>query len=144
MDKIDLNILALLERDASIKNWELAEKVALAPSSCLRRVNRLKESGAIRRIVALTDPALSGEAVRANILVYLSDHNTSASRSLITRLQRDKAVKELQSISGQADLFISAAVATLDDMKSFCDRFFANDPLVARYETMFVFRDHLD
>ncbi len=64
MDKIDRTILNLMQRDASLTNVEMADKVGLSPSSCLRRVQRLTKSGIIDRIVAILNPAKAGAASR--------------------------------------------------------------------------------
>ena len=56
MDAVDLRILALLQRDASPSNLELAAAVHTSPATCLRRVKRLVEAGVIERRVAILSP----------------------------------------------------------------------------------------
>lgn len=56
IDRVDRAILRVLQRDASVSNVALAAKVNLSPPACLRRVERLKEMGLIRGIVALLEP----------------------------------------------------------------------------------------
>ena len=60
MDRIDRKILNLMQRDASRTNADMAEEVGLSPSTCLRRVQRLKTTGVIDRIVAILNPARAG------------------------------------------------------------------------------------
>uniref|UniRef100_UPI002FE077EC Lrp/AsnC family transcriptional regulator n=1 Tax=Noviherbaspirillum sp. TaxID=1926288 RepID=UPI002FE077EC len=55
LDSIDLHILATLQDEGRISNLELAEKVFLSPSACLRRVRLLEEAGIIRRYSAVLD-----------------------------------------------------------------------------------------
>src|SRR5215469_9388354 len=57
LDTTDRKILRALQDDAGISNVDLARKVALSPSPCLRRVQRLEELGVIRRRVTLLEPA---------------------------------------------------------------------------------------
>jgi len=57
LDKTDLRILSELQLNGRLTNVELAERVALSPSPCLRRLKQLEESGVIRQYVALLDPA---------------------------------------------------------------------------------------
>ncbi len=60
MDKIDRKLLKLLQEDASRTNAELAAEVGLSPSSCLRRIRRLHDTGVIDRVVAVLNPAKAG------------------------------------------------------------------------------------
>ena len=56
LDAIDRAILTYLQQDARIANQDLAQRVHLSPSACLRRVKRLEESGVVDRVVALLNP----------------------------------------------------------------------------------------
>jgi Lrp/AsnC family leucine-responsive transcriptional regulator len=67
-DRTDLKILAALQENGRLTNQELAERVALSPSPCLRRVRRLEESGVIRQYAALLDP----DKVGLGLLAYVS------------------------------------------------------------------------
>ena len=57
LDKIDRNIPKHLQADAGLTNAELAGRVNLSPTAAMRRVDKLKEDGIIRKVVALADPA---------------------------------------------------------------------------------------
>lgn len=67
LDRTDRAILKALQRDASISNVALAEKVKLSAPACLRRVERLKQAGLIKHIVALLD----NEALEAGMVVLI-------------------------------------------------------------------------
>ena len=64
MDDVDRSILAVLEKHGRISNAELAARVGLSPSPCLRRVRRLEETGVIRGYRTLIDPAAIGRGLR--------------------------------------------------------------------------------
>ncbi|MBG6244609.1 AsnC family transcriptional regulator [Candidatus Symbiopectobacterium sp. 'North America'] len=67
LDKFDYTILQLLQKDASLSNVALAEKVNLSAPACLRRVERLKQAGLIKGTVALLNP----EALNAGMVVII-------------------------------------------------------------------------
>ena len=67
LDRTDRAILKALQRDASISNVALAEKVKLSAPACLRRVERLKQAGLIKGIVALLD----NDALDAGMVVLI-------------------------------------------------------------------------
>jgi Lrp/AsnC family transcriptional regulator len=60
LDAIDIKILDLMQRDASLSTAELAERVGLSQSPCWRRIQRLREEGYIKGVVAIVDPKLMG------------------------------------------------------------------------------------
>ena len=57
LDRIDRNILKHLQADAGITNAELASRVNLSATAAMRRVDKLKQDGIVRKVVALVDPA---------------------------------------------------------------------------------------
>ncbi|HUN49343.1 MAG TPA: Lrp/AsnC family transcriptional regulator, partial [Stellaceae bacterium] len=75
MDAIDRKILQQLQDDTTIGVAELAEKVGLSPSPCWRRVQRLEESGVIRRRVALLDPGRMNVGVTVFVAIRTNQHN---------------------------------------------------------------------
>jgi Lrp/AsnC family transcriptional regulator, leucine-responsive regulatory protein len=71
MDAIDRRILTILQENGRLSNQEIAERVNLSPSPCLRRIRRLEESGVIRGYVALLDPQRLGLDLLAYVNVRL-------------------------------------------------------------------------
>ena len=66
LDRIDRQILRVLQQDAQITNLELSARVHLSPAACLRRVEKLKGEGIIRKTVALLEP---GEVDMATLVI---------------------------------------------------------------------------
>jgi len=84
LDKTDRRILSILQVDGRLSNQEVAERVNLSPSPCLRRIRNLEERGVIRQYVALLDPDKIGLGLLAYVNVRLEKHNdtpTGRSRS---------------------------------------------------------------
>ncbi|MBR3426123.1 MAG: Lrp/AsnC family transcriptional regulator, partial [Neisseriaceae bacterium] len=71
-DKTDLRILNALQQNGRLSNVELAERVALSPSPCLRRLKQLEDSGVIERYSALLSPNKIGLGLQAYIRVTLA------------------------------------------------------------------------
>ncbi|QOT80724.1 Lrp/AsnC family transcriptional regulator [Cupriavidus basilensis] len=106
LDRTDKAILRTLQRDASISNVALAAKVSLSPPACLRRVERLKELGLIRGIVALLNPA----ALDAGMLVMIGvvlDRSTPESFSEFEKAaQQVSGCMECHVVTGEFDYFM--------------------------------------
>jgi Lrp/AsnC family leucine-responsive transcriptional regulator len=75
LDKTDRKILSIIQTDGRLTNQEIAERVALSPSPCLRRIKNLEESGVIRQYVALLDPDKIGLGLLAYVNVRLEKHS---------------------------------------------------------------------
>lgn len=71
LDKIDRKILEVLQGNGRLTNLEVAERVNLSPSPCLRRIRRLEESGVIRQYAALLEPRKIGLGLLAYVNVRL-------------------------------------------------------------------------
>ncbi|KAA8718563.1 MULTISPECIES: Lrp/AsnC family transcriptional regulator [Pseudomonas syringae group] len=106
LDRIDRAILKTLQRDASISNVALAEKVKLSPPACLRRVERLKETGVIKGVVAL----LNGEVLEAGMVVLIGvvlDRSTPDSFAQFeAAAQNVSGCMEFHVVTGEFDYFM--------------------------------------
>lgn len=78
LDRIDRRILEELQRDGRLSNQELADRVSLSPSPCLRRVKRLEELGIIRQYVAVVDADRIGRGLVAYVTIRLNKHSGSS------------------------------------------------------------------
>jgi Lrp/AsnC family transcriptional regulator, leucine-responsive regulatory protein len=78
IDAIDRRILAILQENGRLSNQEVAERINLSPSPCLRRIRRLEESGVIRGYVALLDAQRLGLDLLAYVSVRLEKRGGSA------------------------------------------------------------------
>src|SRR3546814_6311661 len=78
LDRTDIAILAQLQRDGRITNAELAERVNLSASACLRRTQRLEHDGVIGGYGAWLDPTRVGLGLQAFVRVQLAQHDAAA------------------------------------------------------------------
>jgi DNA-binding Lrp family transcriptional regulator len=140
MDQIDRKLLHLLQEDASRTNADLAEEVGLSPSSCLRRIRRLKSTGVIERVVAILNPAKAGKGLRAIVTVELERHGEQHTRRFLDLATRERAVIQAYSVSGETDAVLMLRLADMDEFDALCERLFRDRTNVARYYTMFVIR----
>jgi DNA-binding Lrp family transcriptional regulator len=119
VDEIDRKILRELEADSSLANQELAARVGLSPSPCLRRVRALEEAGAIRGYVALID----GKAIDAGFVAYvevrLERQDEAYSQRFETAALARREVIDCAFVTGDFDYLLKVAVADLDDFHRF-------------------------
>ena len=140
MDRIDKRLLNLLQEDASRTNAELADLVGLAPSSCLRRIRRLKQSGVIDRVVAVLAPAKAGKTLKAIVTVELERHGELYMREFLGMVTSEPAVIQAYGVSGETDAVLMLRLTDMEEYDALCERLFQDRSNVARYYTMFVIR----
>lgn len=117
LDDTDRKIIRALQDNARLSNKELAAKVHLAPSSCLERARRLKESGVLAAFHTRVDPAAIGVGLQAIISVKLRGH-THENRETFREhaLGRDEVVA-LYHVTGARDFILHVAVRDAEHLR---------------------------
>ena len=119
MDDIGRKILRELSRDGRISNLELAERVGLSPSACLRRVQELERSGVITGYRATIDPAKLGLGFLAYVTVGLSTHTKKAQSDFEAAMAGAPEVRECHNITGAIEYLLRIETADLAAYKHF-------------------------
>lgn len=119
MDDIDRKILRELSQDGRISNLELAERVGLSPSACLRRVQELERSGVITGYRATIDPAKLGLSFLAYVTVGLSTHTKKAQSDFEAAMAGAPEVRECHNITGAIEYLLRIETADLAAYKHF-------------------------
>lgn len=140
MDRIDTRLLNLLQRDASRTNADLADAVGLSPSSCLRRIRRLRDGGIIDRIVAILNPAKAGRMLKAWVTVELKLHGEQHMRRFLALATAEPAVSNAYAVTGEVDVILMLHLRDMEEFDALCDRLFRDNTNVARFYTMMVIR----
>ena len=106
LDRIDRAILRHLQQDASISNVSLAAKVKLSAPACLRRVERLKEAGLIRSVVALLDAKTLGAGMLV-VIGFVLDRSTPETFAAFEKAaQKVSGCMECHVVTGEFDYFM--------------------------------------
>jgi len=137
-DDFDLKILHELRADARITNNELAERIGLSPSPCLRRVRRLEETGVIRGYTTLVDPAAFGWSMVAIATVRLSRQNEDEIVMFEDAIRGWEEVLECHLVTGSRDYVLKVMSSGLDDYERFIKEKIARLKCVDTIETSFV------
>ena len=119
MDEIDRKILRILQEDASVQNQDLAARVGLSPSPCLRRVKALEAAGVIRRYVAILDGKAVGAGFVAFVEVRLEKQSEAYSNRFETAVLSRAEVIDCAFVTGDFDYLLKVAVADLDEFHRF-------------------------
>lgn len=119
LDSFDRQILDLLQSDGRMTNQDLADRIGLSPSPCLRRVRRLEERKVIAQYVALVDPDAVGLHVTAFVRVRLhrqAEHDLGTFERAIAGFPE---VMECYLMTGEADYQLRVLVPSLEAFEQF-------------------------
>lgn len=119
LDKISSQILRELVADGRMSNIDLAEKVGLSPSACLRRVQELERTGVISGYRAVINAGAVGIGFIAYVTVGLSDHSKEGQESFERSIGRSPEVRECHNITGSVEYLLRVEASDLAGYKHF-------------------------
>ncbi|MGH1539435.1 MAG: Lrp/AsnC family transcriptional regulator [Arenicella sp.] len=122
MTTIDRNndrILHELSHDGRISNADLAERVGISASTCLRRVQELEKKGVIKGYRAILDRESMGTSFVAYITVGLSDHSKASQEAFERSISLSPQVRECHNVTGSVEYILRIEVSDLTAYKHF-------------------------
>jgi Lrp/AsnC family leucine-responsive transcriptional regulator len=138
LDAIDIKILNALQEDASISNIELADRVGLSQSPCLRRVKALEEARIIRKRVTLLEPRSIDLSVNVFVNVTLEKQIRERLQDFEKEVLRRPEVLECYLMTGEADYLLRVVVQDLDAYERFLKNHLTRIPGVASIKSSFA------
>ena len=140
MDAVDRAIIAELSRDGRLPNVELAARVNLSPSPCLRRVRALERAGVIRGYHADVDPAAVGRGLEVTVHVELTLKDRATVEAFETGIAALDEVIECRRMFGLPDYVIRVAVSDPAAYEAFYMNKLAELPGLARVNSQFTMK----
>jgi len=138
LDATDRRILEQLQADGRLSNQELAERVALSPSPCLRRVRALERAGVIRRYAAVLDPLQVGLGLLAYVTVKLEKRGKMPVDQFMGAVESWPEVIACYAMTGDMDYLMRVQVENLEHYSRFIMDRLLKQPGVIDIRTNFV------
>ncbi|WP_205829329.1 Lrp/AsnC family transcriptional regulator [Microbacterium sp. B19(2022)] len=139
LDEIDLELLAILTRDAETTNKALAHRLGLAESTCAHRVRALRERGVIRDTRIRVDGTALGFPLQAIIKVRLANHTGAKVTALFDALAGVPRVLQVFHVAGVDDFLLHVAVEDATALRDIVLEHITVHPVVRGTETQLVF-----
>lgn len=139
MDAKDRQIIRELQQNGRLTNQELAERVNLSPSPCLRRVRNLEEEGVIRGYTALVDQAAYGLPLTVFVRIRLERHSKESVKVFEEKVQAIDEILDCFLMTGNADYLLRVVIQSLDAYEDFIRRKVHAIPGIASIDTSFAF-----
>lgn len=109
LDSIDIKILELMQRDASLSTADVAEQVGLSQSPCWRRIQRLREEGYIKAVVAIVDPHKVGLNVQIFAQVRMRALTEQERAAFLRAVKSTPEILECWTVFGEIDVLMRIA-----------------------------------
>lgn len=140
LDAIDRQILAALQTNGRLSNVELAERVHLSPSACLRRVKQLEDSGVIAQYVALLNAKALGQHGTCFSIINLQTMNDGVLKAFEQAVRDEPEVLDCFYVAGSNDYLIRFSYRDAEDLERFHTQVLMRLPGVERSNSMLVLR----
>lgn len=140
LDAIDRGILAELQQDGRLSNVELAQRVHLSPSACLRRVKQLEDDGVIAQYVAMLNPKAVGQHGTSFTIVNLESMSNTLLEAFEQAVRDTPQVLDCYYVAGANDYLIRFTYRDAEDLERFHTEVLMRLPGVERSNSMLVLR----
>jgi len=140
LDRIDHAILHELQLDGRLSNVNLAERINLSESACLRRVRRLERDGVIERYTSLIDQAKAGRPENVFVEITLNQQQQRNLADFEQAVRQVPEVMECYLMAGDADYLLRVIVADAADYERIHSGHLTRLPGVARVRSSFALR----
>lgn len=138
LDETDFQILALLQKDASLTNKEISFQLHKSVAAVHERTRRLKQQGVIKRVVAILDRKKINKSLIAFSHVLLNDHTAGTLSQFEEQVAKFPEVMECFQMTGTFDFILRIATSDMDAYHNFYRNKLATLPNIHTVQSFFV------
>lgn len=138
LDKIDFNILKILQENGRITNLQLSQHIGLSPAPTLERVRKLENSGYIKSYHALVDEEKLGLGIKTFIQVSLDFHQQDTIQVFLKEIDEIKEITECHHVTGQCDFILKAYVKDIKTYEQLIMQKISRISVVKTFQTMMI------
>ncbi len=138
LDKIDLQILKILQQNGRITNLQLSNEIGLSPAPTLERVRKLENSGYILSYHALVDEEKLGLGIKTFIQVSLDFHKNNTIQTFLEEVQEIKEITECHHVTGQCDFLLKVYVKDIKAYEQLIMQKISRITVLKTFQTMII------
>ncbi len=138
LDKIDLQILKILQQNGRITNLQLSNEIGLSPAPTLERVRKLENLGYILSYHALVDEEKLGLGIKTFIQVSLDFHQNNTIQTFLEEIQEIKEITECHHVTGQCDFLLKVYVKDIKAYEQLIMQKLSRITVVKTFQTMII------
>jgi Lrp/AsnC family transcriptional regulator len=140
ISRTDRRLLDEMQRDTTLSQHELADKVGMSRTSCWRRIREFEQDGIIEKQVALLNPRKLGFQIHVLLSVAMVEHTDANRDSFEGHVQSLPEVTECYSVSGDRDYVLQVVVRDMDAYNDFINSEILHHPAVRSASSTFALR----
>lgn len=138
LDRIDREILNILQQNAATPLREIAEKVHSSVATCQRRIAQLRASGVLLKDVALVDRVLAGMPLTVFVSVELEHQNSAILKLFEARMRDEPLVMSCYEVAGEFDFMLIVTAPSMEAYHEFTRRVFTSNNNVINVKSLFA------
>lgn len=138
LDSIDLAILKILQKDATLSTRQIAQRVNLSPTPVFERVRRLRSEGYIRKVAAVLDEEKLGCSFVAFCYIKMQQHTFENARKIMEAVQKIDEIAECYNVSGDYDFLMKVYVSSMKEYQEFVLRILGELDCIGGLNSCFV------
>lgn len=138
LDKLDRQILNILQEDATTALTEIAERVHSSPATCQRRIRQMQDNGVILKQVVLVNPTAVGRSLSVFVAVEVESQNPMLLDKFVRSLDRENDVVSCYEISGEHDYLLLVHAENMTSYHQLTRRIFTSENNVRAFKSQFV------
>ncbi|MBL4801201.1 MAG: Lrp/AsnC family transcriptional regulator [Emcibacter sp.] len=141
LDRIDRNILTVLQADNRIYNQVLADRVAVSAPTCLRRVRRLRKLGFIQKDVSILNSKMLGSLSFFIVHLELHEENTHMMAQLEDGFKMIDSVMQCYLVTGEWDYTLFICTHSISEFHKFIDTHIYTNPSIKKFMTQTILKE---
>jgi Lrp/AsnC family leucine-responsive transcriptional regulator len=138
LDRLDTELLTLLQEDATLPLRALAARVHSSPATVQRRLAQLRAAGVLLKQVAIVDRRKVGRPLTAFVSVELDRQNDALLRAFEQKMQAEQAVQACYEVSGEFDFLLIVTAASMEQYHAFTRAVFSSNNNVRNFKSTFA------
>ena len=138
LDKIDMQILKILQENGRITNLQLSGEIGLSPAPTLERVRKLENAGYIKSYHALVDEEMLGLGIKTFIQVQLDFHKGNTIETFAEELKNIREVTECHHVTGECDFLLKVYVKDIKSYERLIMDKISKISVVKTFQTMMI------
>lgn len=141
LDVIDVKILSVLQKNASVNVQELADLVGISKTPCWRRLKKLEHTGVVKKQVALLDRKKLGFSLMAYVQVTMLNHEIETLNTFLRFIEDSPFILECNAIAGNFDYVLKVVVKDTEQLETFLMRQLLSLGVIQSTNTNFILRE---
>ncbi|MBC7914448.1 MAG: Lrp/AsnC family transcriptional regulator [Pyrinomonadaceae bacterium] len=137
-DKIDLQILQILQQNGRVTNLQLSHEIGLSPAPTLERVRKLENSGFIKSYHAVVDEELIGLGIKTFIQIQLDFHRDNAIQTFVNEVKDIKEVTECHHVTSGCDFILKIFVKDIKAYEKLIMEKISKISVIKTFQTMMI------